>query len=113
MDLAALSYEIGRRLPSTAAASLRGQLQRSAVSVPANIAEGAGRRSRADFLRHLSIANGSLKELETHLLLVERLALVSRDEVLAALSLADEVGRMLGGLIRSLRTSTQNDPSGR
>lgn len=88
-------------------------MERAAVSVPANIAEGAGRRSRADFLRHLSIANGSLRELETHLMLAERLRLVPGDEIASALAIASETGRLLAGLLRSLRASSRRDPSGR
>ena len=113
IELAGLCHELSHRIPSTRASSLGGQLQRAALSVPANIAEGAGRRSRADFLRHLSIANGSLRETETHLILADRLRLVPADEISAALALASETGRLLAGLVRSLRASSRRDPSGR
>ncbi len=88
-------------------AALLNQMLRAAASVPANIAEGAGRSSRPDFLRHLSIANGSLNELETHLLLIDRAGLDAPDRVAAALAAASEVGRMLTGLRQSLRRKEQ------
>ena len=110
MDLAALGYELARRVPSTKSSALPGQLQRAALSVPANIAEGAGRRSRADYLRHLSIANGSLLELESHLLLGARIGVLPEEDVAAALAIAAEVGRMLAGLIRRLRTTVRTEP---
>ena len=87
---------------------LAAQIERAAVSVPANIAEGNGRRHRGDYLHHLSIANGSLAELESHLLLAETLEGVDRPLIDATLALAREVGRMLGGLIRALRASPRD-----
>ena len=113
MELAGVCHELSHRIPTHKSASLGNQMERAAVSVPANIAEGAGRRSRADFLRHLSIANGSLRELETHLMLAERLRLVPDDEIASALAIASETGRLLAGLVRSLRASSRRDPSGR
>ena len=84
---------------------LAAQIERAASSIPANIAEGNGRNHRGDYLHHLSIANGSLAELESHLLLAQALEGADRDRVSATLALAREVGRMLGGLIRALRAS--------
>ena len=110
MDLAVDSHRVSAGIPNTRASALASQIQRSAGSVPANIAEGAGRRSRADYLRHLSIANGSLLELETHLLLAERLELVAPERVASILTLSAEVGRMLAGLARSLRVATTVEP---
>ena len=81
------------------------QIQRSAVSIPAKIAEGQGREHLRDYLHHLSIANGSLMELETHLLLVSRLGFVSAGEVKPLLEKTGEVSRMLTGLTRSLKQS--------
>jgi len=80
------------------------QIERAATSVPANIAEGNGRNHLGDYLHHLSIANGSLAELESHLLLAEALDGADRNRINASLALAREVGRMLGGLIRALRS---------
>jgi four helix bundle protein len=79
------------------------QLQRAAGSVPSNIAEGYGRRSRGDYMRFVSIANGSLCELETHLLLAGRIEPGWRDPVDGMLEMSPEVGRMLIGLHRALK----------
>jgi len=83
---------------------LGAQLRRAAVSVPANIAEGQGRRTTRDFLRFLSIASGSLKELETHVLIAERLCYICHPTASEGTRLAAEVGRLTNGLIRSLQT---------
>ncbi|HEX7025145.1 MAG TPA: four helix bundle protein [Gemmatimonadales bacterium] len=79
------------------------QLERSAMSIPANIAEGYGRGSRGDYVRFVCIANGSLKELETHLLLARQFDPAWADEVGHMLEMTDEIGRMLVGLMRALR----------
>jgi four helix bundle protein len=102
MDLAESAHAVCVRLPPHAA-SLRSQIQRAAVSVPSNIAEGNGRRSRADYLRYISVAFGSLRELETQLILAARFGYVQSHAVAPALDLANEVGRMLSGLARSIQ----------
>jgi four helix bundle protein len=83
--------------------ALADQLRRSAVSVPSNIAEGRGRRSRGEFVRFISIANGSLKELETQLMLLARVDSEFEEETNRILSLTDEVGKMLNSLHHALR----------
>lgn len=77
-------------------------MERAVISVPANIAEGYGRASRADYLHFLAIASSSLRELETHLLIVARCRLVSPGLLKEPLDLADETGRVLHGLRKSL-----------
>ncbi len=67
-------YQLTSKLPKTEIYGLTSQIQRAAVSIRSNIAEGKGRNYLGDYIRHLSIANGSLKELETHLIIVGRLA---------------------------------------
>ncbi|MDQ3697654.1 MAG: four helix bundle protein [Gemmatimonadota bacterium] len=100
-----LAERVRRRNPS-----LAGQLLRAATSVPANIADGNGRRTRPDYLRHLSIANGSLLDLETHIMLAARFSLVQQHEIQRALSLSSVVGRLLAGLIRRLREDPEHRP---
>lgn len=95
MDLVALVYRITRKYPPSETYGLTAQTRRAAVSVPANIAEGHGRRHLGDYLHHISVANGSLKELETHLFIGVRLGYVKQTEIEFALSLCEEVGRML------------------
>jgi len=103
MDLVVKSYALSKQLPPSETYGLAAQIQRSAVSVPANVAEGHGRRHLGDYLHHLSVANGSLKELETHLLIAQRLCLLRPDDVDGTLALAEEIGRMLRGLAQELR----------
>jgi len=102
MDLVELSYRVSKKLPADEKYGLVSQIRRAAVSVPANIAEGYGRRRRGDYLQHLSIANGSLKELETHFLIAYRLGHLSQVDIHPVLELAAEVGKMLGSMIRRL-----------
>lgn len=94
MDLVVMSCRLSKRLPASENFGLISQIQRAAVSIPTNIAEGGGRRHLGDYLHHLSIANGSLKELETLWYIVVRLAYLPAKEVDPALQTASEVGRM-------------------
>jgi len=102
MDLVAECYGVSRELPRTELYGLTSQIQRAAVSVPANIAEGYGRRHIGDYVRHLLIANGSLKELETEVLIAMRLRYLSASRAKPILDAAEELGRMLAALIRAL-----------
>jgi four helix bundle protein len=104
MDLVVESYRIARLLPKIEVYGLTSQIQRAATSIPANIAEGHGREHLGEYLRHLSIASGSLTELETHLLITNKLFYVQMKELEPALGLAAEVGRMLAGLTKSLKS---------
>ena len=107
MDLATLIYEITREFPSDERFGLTNQIRRSATSIPANIAEGFGRLSNPDYLRFLAIARGSLMETETHLLLAERLNYVNAQQIQSFQHINGQVGRLLNGLIRSLRDTDQ------
>jgi four helix bundle protein len=102
MDLVIESYRVSRLLPKNEMYGLTSQIQRAAVSVPANIAEGHGREHLGDYLHHLSIASGSLMELETHMLIITRLY-IPMDEVERALDMVREVDRMLSGLTKKLK----------
>jgi four helix bundle protein len=99
--LAKEAHDVSKLLPPRAA-PLRTQIERSAVSVPSNIAEGSGRAGRGDYLRFLSIAMGSLRELETQLIVAEALGYVASGRMTPVLALADRVGRPLRGLMRSV-----------
>lgn len=105
MDLADRCYQATRGFPKEELFGLTRQIRRAAVSIPANIAEGQGRQGTKEFLNHLSIAKGSLLELETHLLLSHRVKLLSNEDMEALLDLTDQVGRMLSGLRRSLESN--------
>ena len=102
MELAAECHLLCERLPPGTLRGLRDQVQRSSASIPANIAEGNARQRTGDYLRYLSIASGSLAEVQTHLELAIRLELVADGDTLRARSLADEVSRMLRALIKAL-----------
>lgn len=98
MALAASVYRLTRLLPKIEEYRISGQMIRAATSVPANIAEGHGRGTRRDYAHFISIARGSLAELETFLLLVADLKLAPADRIQPVLDQADEVGRMLTAL---------------
>jgi len=103
MDLAEFCDQLTSNFPDSEPFGLISQIRRCGVSIPANIAEGHGRKSTGAFLNHLSIANGSMMELETHILLGQRLSLVDESKTADLLERSAEAGRMLNGLIRSLR----------
>ena len=102
MQLAEESYRLSARFPKHEIYGLASQLQRSAVSLPSNIAEGHGRNSRKEFNHFLGIALGSLAELETQLILAQHLDYLTEDAINPALQNADEIGKMLKGLQKSL-----------
>ena len=81
------------------------QIRRAASSVPANIAEGYGRESTGSYAQFLRTAQGSLKELETHLLLATRVGLMPEAKSESLIQRSDVVGQMLRGLIRSIERS--------
>lgn len=93
MILARLIYAITRKLPDTENFGLRSQMQRSAISIPSNIAEGSKRGSGKEFAHFLRIAHGSLAELETQLFLLKDL--YPTIEISHAFQVSNEVGRML------------------
>ncbi|HMG74046.1 MAG TPA: four helix bundle protein [Pyrinomonadaceae bacterium] len=102
MDLVEDVYRASREFPRQEIYALTSQIRRAAVSIPSNIAEGQGRRTTADFLRHLSIAYGSLREVETQVLIAQRLEYLVQGKVEKVLNRAGEVGRLLNGLMASL-----------
>jgi four helix bundle protein len=97
------TYRLTSAFPRSEAFALTSQLRRAATSVAANIAEGHARRDLGDYLRHLSFARGSVAELETLLELALGLDYLSAAEAKLAINKAQQLGRMLSGLARSLR----------
>jgi four helix bundle protein len=102
MDLVVEIYRLSQVFPTTEKFGLASQIQRAAVSIPSNIAEGHARKSSGAFLNHLSIAAGSLAELETQIMLAEKLGFCTDEISRPLLASADEIGRMLNGLKTSL-----------
>jgi len=105
--LAETSYHLSQKLPRDERFGLVVQIRKAAVSIPANVAEGHGRAHLGDYLRFLSIAKGSLMELETHVILAERLRYVNQQDTTAFFQQSTELGRMLAGLITALRKRRQ------
>ena len=108
MDLVEDCYRLAGGFPKKEVCGLSNQLQRSAVSIPANIAEGRERGRTKEFLHHLSIAYGSLAELETHILIARRLNYVDEESLQQLMEKIAEIGRMLNGLRGSLEHKTRS-----
>ena len=104
VEVAVECYRVTKSFPKHETYGLSAQLQQAAVSVPANIAEGRARQHTGEFLQHLSIAYGSLAELETHLEIARRLAYLPDDHANSIIDACANVGRMINGLQSSLRS---------
>jgi four helix bundle protein len=106
MRLAKAVYQATEVMPKHEIYGLTSQIRRAYVSVPANIAEGYGRNHRKEYLQFLGIANGSLKELETLLLLANDLNYI--DDISELMNLCDSTGRLLNRLRQSLQRGLAN-----
>jgi four helix bundle protein len=102
MDLVEFVYVATRNWPKEELYSLTSQVRRAVVSVPSNIAEGQARALSKEFLYHLRIAYGSLSELETQIIVAQRLGYISHEVVERILAQSAEVSRLINGLSRSL-----------
>lgn len=102
MDLAVATYDLTRTWPKDELYGLTSQSRRASVSVCANIAEGYGRDTRPGYIQFLRIAQGSLKELETHLIIAQRTDISTQGKVDDLLSQCESVGKLLRSLIRKL-----------
>jgi four helix bundle protein len=107
MDLVEDCYRLTRQFPREEQYGLTSQIRRAAVSIPANIAEGYGRDMTGSFIQFLRVAQGSVRELETHLLLSGRLEIISQDALAKPLGLAERISKMLRSLIRKLEDSAK------
>jgi four helix bundle protein len=110
MSLARSVYQSTVPFPKDEQYGLTSQLRRAAISIPSNIAEGRGRDSTKEFLRHLSFAQGSLAEVETQLILSRDLGYLTEERLGGLLATTAELGRMIHGLQRSLRSKLTPDP---
>ena len=102
MEFVVAVYKATETFPKEERFGLTSQLRRAAVSIPANIAEGAGRKSSKEFAYFLSNSQGSASEVETELLIASRLGYIGERSYTALRSALDEIGRMLTGLCRHL-----------
>ena len=103
MDLVARVYTSTQNFPKEELYGLTSQMRRAAVSVPSNIAEGKGRLTDRDHAHFYSQARGSLLELETQILIAQRLNYLSKSEADSLLQICSEAGRMLNVLLESIR----------
>ena len=104
VDFVVRLYRATASFPPEEKFGLTSQIRRAAVSIPANIAEGAGRQSTKEFAYFLSNAQGSASELSTELLIAHKLGYLSRKDYNGIREEVDEIGRMIVGLTRSLTT---------
>src|SRR3989339_756060 len=104
-------YRLTKNFPSEEKFGLVSQMRRSAISIPSNIAEGKGRASKKEFAHFVSIARGSLAELETQLLLSFRLGYIKEIESTSISLLLEELQRMLDSLLVKLRFPTISSTS--
>jgi len=111
MTLLEQTYSMTNELPDNERYGFTSQMRRAALSIPSNIAEGYGRDYKNDFARFLSTSRGSLMELETQLIAIVRLKLLTREQVLPTWQTSQQVGRMLTALIRSIRATPKHDHS--
>jgi four helix bundle protein len=111
MDLVVTVYRASEDFPRTEIYGLTSQIRRAVTSIPANIAEGQGRRLAKEFVHFLATARGSLWELDTHLEAATRLGYLTNQVHQELQSQLDEVGRMLNGLMRSVNNSANQHPA--
>lgn len=104
IDLTLGIYHVSKSFPKEERFGLTNQMRRAALSVPSNIAEGAARQTRKEFMNYLHMAQGSLSELDTHLELAKRLDYLAREEWTKFDQHLDRIDKMLSGLIRHQKT---------
>lgn len=99
-------YAVTKSFPASETYGMASQIRRSSTSIAANIAEGHGRENTGSFIQFLRIAQGSLKELETHVVIAERVELIAASDASRLLGKADETGRMIRSMIRKLQSTS-------
>jgi four helix bundle protein len=112
IELSEAIYHLTAGFPKDELYGLTSQMRRAAVSIPSNIAEGHSRESTKEYLHHLSFALGSLAELETQIVIAERLKYLSPSAVALNVEQCNHLGRMLRNLQRSLRLRLRRTRSG-
>jgi len=111
IELAESVYRLTGEFPKDERCGLTSQIRRAAVSIAANFAEGYGRTHRGDYLHHVSVASGSLMEVETHLVVASRLMFITRQQALETWRLSQQIGKMLTEIILSLKTPESHTPT--
>ena len=95
MDLVIEIYKLVKKLPKEETYSLSDQMRRAVVSIPSNIAEGYARKTTKEYLKFLSIANGSRTELETQLIICNKIGYLNEKEIEVAMQKSTEIGKMI------------------
>lgn len=113
IELVAAIYSITDNFPEREKYALATQMRRASVSIPSNIAEGRSRSTRKDFINFLYIALGSSTELETQLIIAEKLHYISHHQFTKAADALSEICRMLHAIIRKLEAGAQQSRSSR
>ena len=103
MELVTEIYRATKEFPREEVYGLTSQLRRATISIPSNIAEGQGRLTRGEFVQFLGYARGSLLEMETQMLIAGNLGYLSEQQVNRLFELSTEVGRILNGLLASIK----------
>ena len=110
IELSLAIYRETANFPIEEKYGIASQLRRASISIPSNIAEGQGRNSIAEFIHYLYFASGSLKEMETQLLISDALGYIGSKQAAELMSMAAEVGCLIKGLSRSLRNCRRQPP---
>ena len=110
MDLAAECYKVTKTFPKDELFGMTSQIRRAAASIPANIAEGQGRDHTKEFLNFLSIARGSHMEVQTHLLLAQRVGLLNEADLQSLLTLCERISQMISRLRQALEKKVNRGP---
>jgi four helix bundle protein len=103
-------YRLSEKFPQTERFGLTSQIRRAATSVPANIAEGWGRQSTKEYIQFLTVARGSLMELETHLIIAGDLSYLKPDQLKESQHEVEGIGQMLNRLIQALQARRGSVP---
>ena len=109
MLIAKVIYSLTKKLPKVELFGLTNQMRRAAVSIPSNIAEGYSRNSSKDYLRFLSIARGSLAELETQLILCQEINYFSEGEIADCLTKIKEAGKILNAMVNTITSKVKKE----
>ena len=109
LSLVKTVYKVTQEFPKDEMWSLTSQVKRAAVSIASNIAEGSSKRSTREFIRFLNMSYGSLSELEAQLIIAHELEFINKGDLDAVLIPANEIGKMLNGLIRSLNNKLNSE----
>ena len=102
MDLVAATYELTKKLPKEETFGLIDQMRRAAVSIPSNISEGQSRKNNKEFLQFLYVAKGSKSELETQVLICEKIGYLTNEQTSPLLDRLSEISKMISSLIKQI-----------